>query len=102
MEILYYTVAAIFLYLVSDWILNRIETRLGRRFENRSLVFFVIILVLSVALFNLIRQFQPAPTPAETAPNTNTDTDTDTDTNTDTEQGTGPGNNSNDSSLNNE
>ena len=90
MEILYYTVAAIFLYLVSDWILNRIETRLGRRFENRSLVFFVIILVLSVALFNLIRQFQPAPTPAETAPNT------------DTEQGTGPGNNSNDSSLNNE
>ncbi len=92
MEILYYTVAAIFLYLVSDWILNRIETRLGRRFENRSLVFFVIILVLSVALFNLIRQFQPAPTPAETAPNTNTDT----------EQGTGPGNNSNDSSLNNE
>ncbi len=98
MEILYYTVAAIFLYLVSDWILNRIETRLGRRFENRSLVFFVIILVLSVALFNLIRQFQPAPTPAETAPNTDTDTDTDTDT----EQGTGPGNNSNDSSLNNE
>ena len=62
MEMLYYTVAAIFLYMVSDWILNQIETRRGERFENRSLIFFVIILVLSVTLFNLIQQFQPAPT----------------------------------------
>ena len=59
---LYYTVAAIFLYMVSDWILNQIEIRRGERFENRSLIFFVIILVLSVALFNLIQRFQPAPT----------------------------------------
>ncbi len=60
MEMLYYTVAAIFLYLVSDWILNQIENRRGERFENRSLVFFAIILVLSVALFNLVQHFQPA------------------------------------------
>ena len=58
MEMLYYTVAAIVLYVVSDWILNRIEIRRGERFENRSLVFFAIILVLSVALFNLIQKFQ--------------------------------------------
>ena len=62
MEMLYYTVAAIFLYMVSDWILNQIEIRRGERFDNRSLIFFAIILVLSVALFNLIQQFQPAPT----------------------------------------
>jgi len=61
MEMLYYTVAAIFLYLVSDWILNQIENRRGERFENRSLVFFAIILVLSVVLFNLIQYFQLAP-----------------------------------------
>jgi len=61
MEMLYYTVAAIFLYVVSDWILNQVEIRRGKRFDNRSLVFFAIILVLSVVLFNLIQQFQPVP-----------------------------------------
>jgi hypothetical protein len=66
MEMLYYTVAAVLLYLVSDWILNRIEMRRGARFENRSLVFFVIILVLATLLFNLIQYLQPvaAPPPA--------------------------------------
>ena len=71
MEMLYYTVAAIFLYVVSDWILNQIENRRGERFENRSLIFFAIILVLSVALFNLIQHFQPVPdtsTPGEITP----------------------------------
>ena len=67
MEMLYYTVAAIFLYLVSDWILNQIENRRGERFENRSVVFFAIILVLSVALFNLIQHFQPAAAPSAPA-----------------------------------
>ena len=66
MEMLYYTVAAIFLYVVSDWILNQVEIRRGKRFDNRSLVFFAIILVMSVALFNLIQQFQLVPVP--TAP----------------------------------
>lgn len=64
MEIVYYTVAAVLLYLVSDWILNRIEIRRGKRFEHRSLIFFVIILVLSLALFNLLQQLQPGPQPA--------------------------------------
>jgi len=64
MEMIYYTVAAVLLYLVSDWILNRIEIRRGKRFEHRSLIFFAIILVLSVALFNLIQQLQTAPQPA--------------------------------------
>jgi hypothetical protein len=61
MEMLYYTVAAIFLYAVSDWILNRIEISRGKRFENRTLVFFAIILVLSVILFNLIQQLRAPP-----------------------------------------
>lgn len=67
MEMLYFTLAAIFLYLGSDWILNRIEARRGARFDNRSLIFFAIILVLSVALFNLIQYFQPAADPSAPA-----------------------------------
>jgi NADH:ubiquinone oxidoreductase subunit 6 (subunit J) len=64
MEMIYYTVAAVLLYLVSDWILNRIEIRRGERLENRSLIFFAIILVLAVVFFNLIQQLQPAAEPA--------------------------------------
>jgi len=59
MEMLYYTAAAVLLYLTSDWILNRIEIRRGARFANRTLIFFVIILVLSLLLFNLLQQLLP-------------------------------------------
>ncbi|MCO6411361.1 MAG: hypothetical protein J5I92_01330 [Thiogranum sp.] len=59
MEMLYYTIAAVLLYLVSDWILNRIEIRRGERFEHRSLIFFAIILVLAVVVFNLIQRLLP-------------------------------------------
>jgi hypothetical protein len=55
MEILYFTVTAIILYLGADWILDRIETAAGRRFEYRSLIFFVILLGMALASFALIR-----------------------------------------------
>ncbi len=58
MEIIYFTVAGIFLYFFSDWVLERFEAMAGRRFEYRSLIFFVIILVLSMSLFNLVQYFQ--------------------------------------------
>jgi hypothetical protein len=64
MEMIYFTAAAVLLYLVSDWILNRIEILRGERFVNRSLIFFAIILVLALALFGLIRQLQPTATSA--------------------------------------
>ena len=67
MEMLYYTVAAVLLYLVSDWILNRIEISRGARFEHRSLIFFAIILVLSITLFNLVQHLQTASGPATEA-----------------------------------
>ena len=54
MVFVYYTIAGIVLYLGSDWILNRIEISRGSRFENRSLIFFAIILVLAVGSFNII------------------------------------------------
>ena len=54
MEFVYYTLAGIILYFVSDWILLRIESACGARLEYRSLVFFVIILVLALASFKAI------------------------------------------------
>ena len=54
MAYLYYTVTAVLLYLLSDWILNKIEQSVGKRLKYRSVVFFVIIMVLAVASFEMI------------------------------------------------
>ena len=56
MEALYFTATAIVLYIVSNWILERIEVGIGRRLEHRSLVFFFLILTLAVTSFAIIRR----------------------------------------------
>lgn len=57
MEIIYFTIAAILLYVGADWILKRIETAAGRTLEYRSIIFFAILLVMALASFALIRHF---------------------------------------------
>ncbi len=57
METLYFTLAAIALYFVSNRILERIEVARGARLEHRSLVFFGILLGLALIAFAVIRQF---------------------------------------------
>ena len=57
LEVIYYTLIAGVLYLMSDWILDRIEISRGERFQNRalrSLVFFLIILLLAFISFGFI------------------------------------------------
>ena len=54
LKLLAYTIAGLLLYWLSDAILNQIEIRRGERFENRTLIFFGIILVLALGVFNLI------------------------------------------------
>ena len=54
MEIVYFTLVAIGLYFAADWLLDRIESARGRRFEYRSVIFFSIILVLAVVSFEII------------------------------------------------
>ena len=54
MAYFYYTAAAVLLYLLSDWILNKIEQRVGKRLQYRSVVFFAIIMVLAVGTFEMI------------------------------------------------
>jgi hypothetical protein len=63
MELVYFTVVGIALYLISDRIVNFIETKRGARLEHRSILFFAIILTLSLIAFNVIqRLYQEAGT----------------------------------------
>lgn len=55
MDIVYFTVIAIGLYFGADWLLDRFERARGKRFENRQVVFFLIILPLALATFWLVR-----------------------------------------------
>ncbi|MCP4472910.1 MAG: hypothetical protein GY815_19900 [Gammaproteobacteria bacterium] len=55
MQYIYYTVAAITLYFVSDWILVMIEKARDKPFgQQRSLVFLIIIMTLAVGSFKAI------------------------------------------------
>jgi len=55
MQYVYYTLAAIILYFLSDWILIKIEQKRGKQFEQqRSLVFLIIIMVLALGTFKAI------------------------------------------------
>jgi MFS family permease len=56
MTTVYFTLAAIFLYLLADRLLDLLERRAGRRFEHRSLIFFALLLGSSLATFAVIRQ----------------------------------------------
>ncbi len=61
MEILYFTAVAVFLYFAADWILERIESAAGRRLDNRSLVFFLILMALALTTFAVIRLYTEVP-----------------------------------------
>jgi DMSO/TMAO reductase YedYZ heme-binding membrane subunit len=55
-QVLLFTVVAIGLYFLTDWILRVVEERRGAPLPNRSLIFFVIILVLAVTSFEIIQR----------------------------------------------
>ncbi|MDO9010826.1 MAG: hypothetical protein Q7U78_03315 [Gallionella sp.] len=54
MEVIYYTLVAAGLYLASDRLLNYIETSRGERFKYRSIIFFVIILIMAFLAFGFV------------------------------------------------
>lgn len=68
MAYFYYTLIAILLYFLSDWILNRIEYAMGKRLKYRSVVFFFIIMTLSVTAFEYIGRIVGEP--PQTTPQT--------------------------------
>jgi len=57
----YFTVAGLTVYFLSDQILERIEQVRGERFKNRSLYFFIIMMILGGISFELIGYFMDGP-----------------------------------------
>jgi hypothetical protein len=57
MEAIYFTVVAIVLYVLADWLLVRIEVATGKVLEHRSLIFFAILMTLALTSFWLIRLY---------------------------------------------
>ncbi|MFO1301506.1 MAG: hypothetical protein U1F17_17185 [Burkholderiaceae bacterium] len=56
MDLVYFVITAAVLYLAADRLLDALERRAGRRFEQRSLVFFALLLGMALVTFALIRQ----------------------------------------------
>lgn len=54
MEILVFTLNAIFVYLFSDWLVRQIEQRRGEVLKQRQVVFFVIFLALALTTFRIL------------------------------------------------
>jgi hypothetical protein len=54
-DLILFTLNAIIIYLLSDWILRRIEAWRGGVLPQRQVVFFVIFLVLAMTSFTLLR-----------------------------------------------
>ncbi len=63
MELVYYMLVGVALYFLSDWILVQIERWRGETFEQRTLVFFAIILVLAFTTFEAIEWLVTRNTP---------------------------------------
>ena len=57
MAAVYFTLTGILLYLVADWLLERIELHRGERLEHRTLLFFGILLGLALVTFPLLQSF---------------------------------------------
>lgn len=53
-EILLFTMVAVALYFISDWLLRQLERYRGKPFENRQIIYFIIILVLTMGSFEII------------------------------------------------
>ena len=57
MSIVYFTLVAIIVYVVADWLLERIEVAAGKRLQHRSLIFFAILLSLALTSFSVIQHY---------------------------------------------
>ncbi len=55
MEFVYFTVLAVVLYILADRILRWIEEFLGRTLEQRSVVFFGLLLLMALISFWIVR-----------------------------------------------
>jgi len=54
-ELFLFTLNAIVVYLVSDWLVRLIEKRRGKVIKQRQIIFFVIFLALALISFRLLK-----------------------------------------------
>ena len=57
MEIVVFTLVGIMLYLFCDWALRTMEKAHGAALPYRNIIFFVLIMTLSLSCFTVIRMF---------------------------------------------
>lgn len=55
MEILVFTLNAIVIYLLADWIIREIEKRRGEVLKQRQVIFFVVFLAMAIISFEVLR-----------------------------------------------
>jgi hypothetical protein len=55
MAAIFYTLTGIILYVAADWVLRYLEARAGREFENRTIIFFVLMLSMALVAFAAVR-----------------------------------------------
>jgi hypothetical protein len=60
-ELILFTLNAIVIYLVSDWLVRTIEKRRGEVLKQRQIVFFVIFLALALGTFQLLKNLLGMP-----------------------------------------
>ena len=57
MDLLIFTLNAILVYLLSDWLVRQIEKQRGKVLKQRQVIFFVIFLALALVSFQLLQSF---------------------------------------------
>ena len=55
-ELILFTLNAVVIYVLADWLLRRFEQHRGAVLPQRQIVFFAIFLVLALASFALLRR----------------------------------------------
>jgi len=55
MQIVVFTLNAIVIYFLADWIVRMIEIRRGEVLKQRQVIFFAIFLVLALVSFRLLQ-----------------------------------------------
>jgi hypothetical protein len=54
-DLILFTLNAIVIYLVSDWLVRLIEKRRGEALKQRQVIFFVIFLTLALVSFRFMK-----------------------------------------------
>ena len=60
-DLILFTLNAIVIYLVSDWLVRLIEKRRGGAIKQRQIIFFVIFLSLALISFRFLKVLLESP-----------------------------------------